>query len=73
MLTELLLIAGAGFLGKKALDNPDKAKEVMTKIGDSMAKQAMKSDNPDCQAAAQKYYEARQRDEMRSGHFDDDL
>lgn len=73
MLTELLLIAGAGFLGKKALENPEKAKDVMTKIGDNMAKKAMKSDDLDCQAAALKYYEARERDEMRSGNFDDDM
>lgn len=73
MLTELLLIAGAGFLGKKALENPKKTKEVVTKIGDSLAKQAMKSGNPDCQASAEKYYDARSRDETRSNDFDNDV
>ncbi len=63
MLTELLLVAGACFLGKKALDNPDKAKEVMKKCGDSLAHEAMKSGNAECQEAAEKYYAARRRDE----------
>lgn len=73
MLTELLLIAGAGFLGKKALENPEKAKEVVTKFGDALANQAMKSGTSDCQASAQKYYDARLRDETRSNNYDEDI
>lgn len=69
MLTELLLVAGACFLGKKALDDPDKAKEVMKKCGDSLANKAMKSGNAECQEAAEKYYAARQRDEERSARL----
>ena len=65
MLTELLLIAGAGFLGKKAIENPDKTKEFVNKLGDAMANQAMKSDNLECQEAAQRYYDAKARQTER--------
>jgi len=43
MLTELLLIAGAGFLGLKALENPDKAKAVTGKLLDESMKMANKN------------------------------
>lgn len=65
MLTELLLIAGAGFLGKKAIENPDKAKDFVNKLGDAMANQAMKSGNSECQKAAQEYYDAKDRQSER--------
>ncbi|MCR5600520.1 MAG: hypothetical protein K6G33_07260 [Ruminococcus sp.] len=42
MLTELLLLAGAGFLGKKALENPDKAKAVAGKFMDNAMKETTK-------------------------------
>lgn len=42
MLTELLLIAGAGFLGKKAIENPDKAKAVVGMFMDNAMKETNK-------------------------------
>lgn len=61
MLTELLLIAGAGFLGKKAIENPDKAKEIINRLADESAKKAMESGDPEKMEAAAKYYEQKTR------------
>lgn len=69
MLTELLLLAGAGLLGKKAIENPEKTKEIIGKLGDSMADQCLKSDNPDCQKAGLDYYDAKMRREAK--HMND--
>ena len=40
MLTEILLIAGAAFVGKKALDNPEKTEEIVNRFGSALAKAA---------------------------------
>lgn len=40
MLTELLLLGGAALLGKAALDNPEKAKEVVTDLANRAQEQA---------------------------------
>ena len=40
MLTELLLLGGASLLGKAALDNPEKAKEVVTDLANRAQEQA---------------------------------
>ncbi len=62
MLLTLLGIAAAGAVGYNCVkdeEHREKTKKVVSKLGDSLANQAMKSGNQDCIDAAQKWYDSK--------------